>query len=455
VNRNRLLLLLGVAFLGSMAPVAAAGDLSGRVGLLLALWGTAHLLYLAAGWVVNRPASPPAMGPRAGIPSGGPGRGPFAIVLGVSLVARLLVLPAAPSLSEDVYRYLWDGRLVAHGVNPYPHAPRDPALGRFHDGLLDRLNHSDVPTIYPPAAQLLFAAVARIDPTPLCWKLALLALEAVLWIALLALLRRRSIPPERILLFAWNPLVILESYGNGHLDLAVAAFLVLALALDEARRPASAGVAFALSALCKYTPLLLVPLFLRRRAFVLLGAAAVVAVALYAPFAGAGRTLWTGLLTYLRDWEFNGSLFPILRNTTGSKETAKWILAAFLGLVTVVVSIRSRSAAGTVAALYAAYLLASPTVFPWYLVPLIALLPLVPDAGVLAFSGLVALSYLSLSAYRATGVWALPAWVPWVEYGGAGAVWAGARLLPRRAGGPAEVARGASEDACARESAPT
>jgi hypothetical protein len=455
VNRNRLLLFLGIGVLCPLALIARTGDLRDHVGLLLALWGAAHILYLAAARLVTRPDRGQA--PEGGRPfSAPPSRGAFGIVLGVSLAARLLLLPAAPSLSEDVYRYLWDGRLVAHGVNPFPHAPSDPALGSFHDAMLDRLNHADVPTIYPPAAQLLFGAVARIDPTPFAWKLVLLLLEAALWIALRSMLRRRGLASERILLFAWNPLVILESYGSGHLDLATAAFLVLALALDEARRPVSAGIAFALSALCKYTPILLVPCFLRRRAFVLLGVAMLAAALLFAPFAGAGRSLWTGLEIYVRHWEFNGSLFPLVRDVTGSKETAKWILAGCLGVFAIAASLRSSSLAGAAAALYTAYLVASPTVFPWYLVPLVALLPLVPNAGALAFSGLVALSYLSLSTYRETGVWVLPSWVPWVEYGGSAAAWAAVILARRRPrAGTASDAPGAEADACTSESAPT
>src|SRR6185295_6706065 len=223
---------------------------------------------------------------------------PVWIVVGVAVLARLLLVPSKPTLSEDVYRYLWDGRLVSVGVNPYTHAPSDPALAPFHDGLLEHLNHPTVPTIYPPAAQLFFGAVARVDPSPRAFKLALLPLEGALWIALFFLLRRRGLADERILLFAWNPLVVIESYGSGHLDLMAAAFLTLALALFEAKRAASAGVAFGVALLTKYTPLLLVPYLVRRRAWALLGVAAAVSALLFVPFGDAGSSLWKGLETY-------------------------------------------------------------------------------------------------------------------------------------------------------------
>jgi len=96
-------------------------------------------------------------------------------------------------------------------------------------------------------------------------------------------------------------------------------------------------------------------------------------------------------------------------------------------------------------------------VFPWYVVPVVALLPLHPDWGMVAFSGLIALSYLPLPAYRVTGVWGLPGWVLWVEYGGLAAVWAAvtARALMRgrrRATSGAGVGVDEREDAHVQES---
>ena len=365
--------------------------------------------------------------------------------MGVAVLARLLLVPSKPTLSEDVYRYLWDGRLVSVGVNPYTHAPSDPALAPFHDGLLEHLNHPTVPTIYPPAAQLFFGAIARVDPSPRAFKLALLPLEGALWIALFFLLRRRGLADERILLFAWNPLVVIESYGSGHLDLMAAAFLTLALALFEAKRAASAGVAFGVALLTKYTPLLLVPYLVRRRAWALLGVAAAVSALLFVPFGDAGSSLWKGLETYAAHWEFNGSLYPLLRAAGGTVRSSRVILACALAIAALWISLRARTATGAALGLLTAYLIASPTVYPWYLVPVAALLPLHPCAGLLTFTGLAALSYLPLPAYIATGVWTLPAWIPWVEYGGLGLVTAGAAWFRWRRAAQARRAAWASE----------
>ncbi len=413
-----------------MAAIPALGDLRVRTVSLLVLWAVAHAAYLAASWVVTRPTGRPTENAlRVGAPRSFK---PLWIVIGVALLARLFLIPTGPMLSEDVYRYLWDGRLVARGLNPYLHAPSDSSLAPFHDGLLARLNHSDVPTIYPPAAQLFFGAVARIEPSPRAFKLAMVPLEGALWIALLFLLRRRGLADERMLLFAWNPLVVIESYGSGHLDLMTAAFLTLALAMSEAKRTASAGIAFAAAVLTKYTPLLLVPYLARRRAVLLLGVAAAVSALFFLPFGNAGTSLWKGLGIYAAHWEFNGSLYPVLRAAGATERGSRLILGGALAVAALWISLRARTATGAALGVFTAYLIASPTVYPWYLVPLAALLPLHPNAGLLVFSGLAALSYLPLSTYHATGAWALPAWIRWVEYGGFAAVAAAAAWIARR-----------------------
>ncbi len=435
VTRHGLLLLLGVLLLGTLARIQALGDLRVRTPALLALWAAAHAVYLAAAWLVTRPKRHDA---EAAPRSGWSARvRPFWVVLGVAVAARLILIPVPPTLSEDVYRYLWDGRLVAHGVNPYGSAPDDPSLARFHDDLLGRLNHADIPTIYPPAAQLLFGAVARIEVSPLAFKLSMLPLEAALWIAILFLLRRRRLPDERLLLFAWSPLVLIESYGSGHVDLWAAAFLTIALAMHEAGRMAAAGAAFALAIGTKYTPLLLLPFWIHRRAYRLVWVAAAVSLCLALPFLPAGRSLWAGLVAYLAHWEFNGAAFKVLRGLGIADGATRFILAAVVAAAALWIPARARTATGAALALFTVYLLASPTVFPWYLIPLVALLPLHPSPSLLFFSGLVALSYLPLPEYHATGRWTLPDWIPWVEYGGMAAVagltaWRGRRKAHAR-----------------------
>jgi alpha-1,6-mannosyltransferase len=451
----RRLWIPGAALCLALLPIPFLGDLRPHAAALLACWLAAHAAYLVAARVVLRrreePSSAPDRAPGGSAPARRPDPRSLGVILGLGLLARLVTIPATPTLSEDVYRYLWDGRLTASGVNPFPHAPADPALARFHDGLLRRLNHADVPTIYPPAAQILFAVAALARPDPLSWKILLLILETLTLAALAALLRRRGLSAERLLLYYWNPLVIVESFGSGHVDLAAAAFLLAALALAEGGRRALAGALFALAVGAKYVPALLAPYWLRRRAMRLLLVSAAVLAVLFLPFAPAGASLFTGLLTYSRNWEWNGLVFSLLRSAGLSGETARIGLLAALLAAVLAASLRARTASGAALASFTALALLSPTLFPWYLVPIAALLPLHPDAGLLLLTGLVPLSYAGLPEYAASGVWRLPGWVPWVEYGGLAAAWIAAAWLRRPRGG----ARQRREDAWSSESPPT
>lgn len=414
------------------------------------LWGLAHAVYLAAAAFVLRPRHAPTAALTC--LTGNPTRA-LALVLTVGLAPRLLLLPTAPILSEDLYRYLWDGRLVANGWNPFTRAPSDAAFAHWHDALYAALNHSGVPTIYPPLAQWLFATAWKLGGTPLAWKAILLALEALLVAGLAALLRRRGLPVYRLLLYYWNPLVVVECYGSGHVDLAAAAFLVLALILLEKGRRVRAGAAWGAAVLIKLVPLLLVPALARRRAWGTLAAGAILIFLLYLPFRQAGPMLVEGLRIYARHWDYNGPVYALIRPSFRDGDAPRVLLAGALAVALVVIAWRARTLSGALLASWMAFLILSPTVYPWYLVPTVALLPLHPDAGLLLFSGTVALSYLPLSAFRATGVWKLPAWIGILEYGSLAMVWLVTWVIHRRAATRnGDQARRAP---CATESKPT
>jgi hypothetical protein len=172
-----------------------------------------------------------------------------------------------------------------------------------------------------------------------------------------------------------------------------------------------------------------------------LASAALVAAVLYAPFLSAGASLGEGLRIYTRHWEFNGPLYTLLRPLFKTGDPPRLILALGLAAATAGIAWRARSLSGAALATWAAFLICSPTVYPWYLVPAVALLPLHPEAGLLLFSGTAALTYAPLAAFRATGAWKVPEWILVVEYGSWAAVSAGAWWLSRRSASRADPLR--------------
>lgn len=159
-------------------------------------------------------------------------QGPVSIggpILLVALLIRLSLLALPPTLSDDALRYLWDGRVAAAGFNPYREAPDSPRLAPLRDELWHRLPHRAVPTVYPPLALSAFSIAARF-PVPLpIWKVLACAADLGACALLLALARRFGLPEARAAWYAWNPLVVLEVAGMGHVDALGAAACIAAV----------------------------------------------------------------------------------------------------------------------------------------------------------------------------------------------------------------------------------
>ena len=214
----------------------------------------------------------------------------FWLILGVAAAMRAIPLASPMFLSSDLFRYIWDGRVQLAGHNPYSFVPADPVLAPLRDHLIyghvNRAGYAH--TIYPPAAQLVFAAVAWLGQTPFAMRAAMVAFEALgLW-ALVGVLDRLRLPRSRVLLYAWNPLPVWEFAGNGHLDAIVVGLLGVAL-LSRARGWRGAtGLVLGLAVLVKFLPAVLAPAFWRRWDWRMAAAGLGVIVALYACYAGAG-----------------------------------------------------------------------------------------------------------------------------------------------------------------------
>jgi hypothetical protein len=221
-------------------------------------------------------------------------------ILIVAVVMRAVALEAPPYLSTDAYRYIWDGRVQASGVNPYRYVPSDPALATLRDtAIYPKINRRDyAPTIYPPAAQAIFLAVTRFGETLLTMKLAMIAFEAVAILALVSFLKRHGQPSSRVLVYAWHPLPIWEFAGTGHLDAGAIAFLCLSLLLATLKKPGLSGFALAVAALIKLFPVAVAPAFWRRRDWKMPAAALLTVVLLYAPYLGVGSKVFGFLGAY-------------------------------------------------------------------------------------------------------------------------------------------------------------
>ncbi|MBW8875965.1 MAG: DUF2029 domain-containing protein [Acidobacteria bacterium] len=403
-------------------------DLAHHLALTLTLLGAAFLGLL---WAARRLEAMEAPSTRA--------------LLLAALLLRLPLLPLPPTLSDDVLRYLWDGKVAAAGLNPYALPPAAGRLIPLRDDMWRRLSHTQVPTVYPPLSVAAFSIASRLPFPLLGWKVMATAADLLACWLLLGVARRLGVPPGRTAWYAWNPLVTLEVAGMGHVDaLGVAAVVAVVLCLlSKPRRPGAAAAWAAAGALAKLVPLAAFPLWARQagRPWRFLAMAGGLVALAMAPVVVAARGVPPGLVTYGISWEFDGPVYePLWRalDRAGAAPAlahgldrvkvwtedyrtvnplypylypqllAKLLLAGGMAAV-VLASLRWRDPAAGTGRLFGALLLLSATVYPWYLLWVLPWAALRRHTAWLALSALILLSYIPQFA-------GVPLW-PWVYLG--------------------------------------
>jgi hypothetical protein len=320
---------------------------------------------------------------------GGLSRRALVAVLAVAALMRLAVLLAPPYLSDDINRYVWDGRVEAAGINPYRYVPSDPHLAALRDEtVFPNINRSDyAPTIYPPVAEYIFFLGTRLRESLTAMKATLLALEVAGVLLLLRLLDDWRLPRERILIYAWHPLTLWEFAGSGHVDAAVVTFLVLALWARRRQAAWLTGSALAAAALVKFFPAVLFPALYRRWDWKMPVAAAATVILAYAPFIGAGSSVLGFLPGYLQEEGLQSGtgffLWNLLRSVAPLEHLGPGLYLALAAATLLALAVHSlftaegRYLASAMTLAVASMVLLSPH-YPWYfawIVPLICFTP--------------------------------------------------------------------------------
>lgn len=324
---------------------------------------------------------------------------------------------------NDIWRYIWDGHVSAHGINPYSYAPNDerldvlsvasdefnsendsqaedgegnsledpkpvvPTISESENGstdgieawddIRDNVNHSDVKTIYPPFAQAVFLLSHAIAPgSLLMMKFVLVLFELIGIFFIMLTLRRLDLPVTSVILYAWNPLMIKVIAGSGHADaVLMSALCVMAYFIVRGSRSLAAG-AFGLAILAKLSPVILLPFVFRRIGWARSLIIAAVVLIGYLPFSGAGQDLISGFLKFAREWQFNAGVFALIRWFASGFVDDSAGLARIIcgGLILVVVSVlvwrddlSEKAFVRSAAIAIGANIVLSPTVMPWYL----------------------------------------------------------------------------------------
>ena len=341
------------------------------------------------------------------------------IVIGLILASvwQVLFLLKPPGSDDDIHRYLWDGRLQRLGHNPYVLVPSDPALAQLHTPETRTLNHPDLPSPYPPGAELFFRGITAIHESVFALKAAFVLCNLVIVLVVLDVLRRSGQAAHWVLAYAWNPLLATEVAGSGHVDIVGALLLLVSVAALWRKWRAIAAVAFAIAVAVKFLPIVLVPFYWRRLRIRDALLAVFVLALLYLPFLERGRIPTGSLGAYVQSFRFNGPVFAILERVMTPQVAAG--LALLAGLLTAI-WVRTRSADLSSDALawpMAASLLLAPVVYPWYLLWILPFLRSASTVPILIWTVSIIPTYYVWHLRSLGQPWLVPGWIMLLEYG--------------------------------------
>ena len=340
----------------------------------------------------------------------------------IGLVMRGAMFFSFPVLEDDSYRYLWDGAVVSEGIDPYKYAPLDgysdsetisqdelpEDLVKFRQLAEDnpvehgRVAYPGIKTIYPPIAQLGFALAHQIDPFGLMgWRFTLFLCDVVSLLLLMEALNQFGRSSAWAVLYWWNPVVIIQGFGAGHMDIMIVPFLLGALVLHKQGRPTYVMVALAGAAAVKLWPILLFPVFSRKWlgsfrhvvwiTIVFVGLTSV----LLLPQLFSAFTVETGIYAYSTSWRRHAFVFAILENGVfghlhSGGQMARLLVAIVVSSTALLIAYQkgatSQTVPSAIVTTIALLIFLSPTGYPWYLIWLVPFLPFAPNTGLIALT---------------------------------------------------------------------
>lgn len=314
------------------------------------------------------------------------------LIVVVAIVLRGALLTLEPLLSTDIYRYIWDGRVQAAGLNPYRYIPADPTLAALRDtAIYPNINRVDYAvTIYPPVAQVFFLVVTRVSESVTAMRLAFLGCEAVTVTMIWLLLRQLGQPVTRLVAYLWHPLPMWEIANSGHIDALMVALMMAGLWLVIGGKALRGVAVIALGALAKPLALFALPACWRPWDWRAPAVAVAVAAACYAPFLSVGSGVLGFLPEYLGEERISDGgdnwWLTVWRTVMGAHPADAAVYLALVGIVlgalALVVAFRGDRSPQAVLAdtsgLLLVFLLLLLPKYPWYF---LAIMPFVALRG--------------------------------------------------------------------------
>ena len=313
----------------------------------------------------------------------------------VSILLRFILIFTFPNLSDDFYRFVWDGRLLINGYNPFDYLPthyihNDFSINGINPTLFDELNSPEYFTIYPPVPQGVFASACWLFPnnilaSVMVMKSLVFLFELGSLFFIKKILDHHQLSSRNILLYALNPLIIIELSGNLHFEAAMIFFLLASIYfLTKKENWIFSAIAMGFAIASKLLPLIFLPFLIRRlgwkKSFQYFSVVGITVLALFAPLLSEVfiNNFKNSLDLYFQKFEFNASIYYLLRWVGYRVVGYNWIqeagpalgLVVFIGVIIMVLLEKKLTWKILFEKMLFAiclYLAMTPVVHPWYL----------------------------------------------------------------------------------------
>jgi len=396
-----LFIILCAAWFADMAAMVAIAPLEGHVVCFSGLFCLGHILMI---FMVHKFPSDLKPGTAA------------AIIITIGVFARLLFL-AYPA-GNDVFRYIWEGYIQNLGFNPYVFAPTHPALADIARGeiyqIWQQITHPDFSAAYPPLILLLFRLLAGVSPEPFFFKIVMVGFDIGVIIVLMLMISHLSLNPSRLILYAFNPLVLLYIAGEGHMDVIQLFFLCMSLYLVLCKKHHFSGfLILGLAVVSKYFALLAWP-FLVSAENRLKNFAVLIPLILYIPYMDAGSGLFQSLGQFVNNYHYNDSMAMLIRFLFDDLHLLATTILLMAGLTWIYLFVHNKLRSVYLA--LGCLLLFLPTLHPWYLVLIAPFLVFFPSRAWLYLQAAVVLTFPVIAVEVQTGIFQEIFWLKWFEY---------------------------------------
>ncbi len=333
-----------------------------------------------------------------------------AMILLVAIIIRLPYLFCFAE-SDDLYRYLWEGMIQHAGYSPYLLAPDSPILAPLRDTYWLGINGKSIPAIYPPMSQMVFAFLDWVSNSPLLFKSFFTLCDLATIALLLTWSNKRGYQLRHVLLFALSPVSIVFTSGEGHLDAVMVTTLCAALYCLDTKRLRRGFFLFGCSVMFKIIPFILLPFLVSKKNTrhawpVLIPAVSFLAYKgnfFQVLYHFAGKTAYNGSLVSLCTFLFSAANAPLI---------AAFVFFCFAIREFFFGVDHLRSAYNSICA----FLLCATVLHPWYLLLAVLFLPFFRSPILLTFYATIAFTFVVNDVKRHTGIWHMPAYVPFLEY---------------------------------------